>query len=504
MNVSVPKETAAGERRVALVPEVVERLVQNGLQVTVESGAGEGAHHPDAAYEEAGATIGDGFSGDVVAKVAPPSAEEIGRLGAGLRPDRLPRSRSRPPTPSAALADRGVTSFAMEAIPRITRAQSMDALSSQATVSGYRAALIAAQELPRFFPMLTTAAGTIRPAKVLVLGAGVAGLQAIATTRRLGAVVQAFDVRSAVKEQIESLGARFLELDMGLEDAEAAGGYARQLTDEEQQRQRELLAEEIGKMDAVISTAAVPGRRAPLLVTEQAVKNMSPGSVIVDLAAETGGNCELTEAGETVVKEDVTIAGPLNLPATMPDHASSLYARNVQSLLALMVKEGELSLDFEDEVIAGACITRDGQIVHEGAKQAAGVDGLAMDLLTELTILVLAAFVGFEVISKVPNTLHTPLMSATNAIHGIVLLGGLYLIGAADGFLERAPARDRDRVRHDQRGRRLPRDRPHARDVQSRRSATDVPSATLPPGPGLHPVALHRRLRAASSSACGC
>jgi H+-translocating NAD(P) transhydrogenase subunit alpha len=261
----------------------------------------------------------------------------------------------------------------MEAIPRITRAQSMDALSSQATVSGYRAALMAAQELPRFFPMLTTAAGTIRPAKVLVLGAGVAGLQAIATTRRLGAVVQAFDVRSAVKEQIESLGARFLELDMGLEDAEAAGGYARQLTDDEQQRQRELLAEEIGKMDAVISTAAVPGRRAPLLVTEQAVKNMSPGSVIVDLAAETGGNCELTEAGETVVKEGVTIAGPLNLPATMPDHASSLYARNIQSLLATMVEDGELSLDFDDEVIAGACITRDGQIVHEGAKQAAGV-----------------------------------------------------------------------------------------------------------------------------------
>jgi NAD(P) transhydrogenase subunit alpha len=261
----------------------------------------------------------------------------------------------------------------MEAIPRITRAQSMDALSSQATVAGYRATQIAAQELPRFFPMLTTAAGTVRPAKVLVLGAGVAGLQAIATARRLGAVVQAFDVRSAVKEQIESLGARFLELDMGLEDAEAAGGYARQLTDEEQQRQRELLAVEIGKMDAVISTAAVPGRRAPLLVTEQAVKNMSPGSVIVDLAAETGGNCELTEPGETVVKEDVTIVGPLNLASSMPDHASSLYARNIQALLAVMTgEEGELKLDFDDEVIAGACITRDGQIVHEGARQAAG------------------------------------------------------------------------------------------------------------------------------------
>ncbi len=372
MNVSVPKEVASGERRVALVPEVVERLIQNGMQVTIEDGAGAGAHHPNAAYEEAGASIGDGFSGDVIAKVAPPSSGEIGRLERGS----VLVGFLQPLTASdtvRALAERGVTSFAMEAIPRITRAQSMDALSSQATVSGYRAALIAAQELPRFFPMLTTAAGTIRPAKVLVLGAGVAGLQAIATSRRLGAVVHAFDVRSAVKEQIESLGARFLELDMGLEDAEAAGGYARQLTDEEQQRQRELLAEEIGKMDAVISTAAVPGRRAPLLVTEQAVKNMSPGSVIVDLAAETGGNCELTEAGQSVVKEDVTIVGPLNLPATMPDHASSLYARNVQSLLDLMVKEGELTLDFEDEVIAGACITRDGEIVHEGARNAAGV-----------------------------------------------------------------------------------------------------------------------------------
>src|SRR5215213_4551212 len=373
MNVSVPKEVAAGERRVALVPEVVERLVQSGLEVTVESGAGEGAHHPDAAYEQVGARTGDGFSGDVIAKVAPPSADELARLEQGSVLIGFLQPLTAADT-IRALAERGVTSFAMEAIPRITRAQSMDALSSQATVSGYRAALIAAQELPRFFPMLTTAAGTVRPAKVLVLGAGVAGLQAIATTRRLGAVVQAFDVRSAVKEQIESLGARFLELDMGLEDAEAAGGYARQLTDEEQQRQRELLAEEIGKMDAVISTAAVPGRRAPLLVTEQAVKDMSAGSVIVDLAAETGGNCELTEAGRTVVKEDVTIIGPLNLPATMPDHASSLYARNVQSLLDLMVSdEGELTLDFDDEVIAGACITRDGQIVHEGAKSAAGV-----------------------------------------------------------------------------------------------------------------------------------
>jgi H+-translocating NAD(P) transhydrogenase subunit alpha len=372
MIVSVPKESAPGETRVALVPEVADRLVKAGLEVAVEAGAGASAHHPDPEYAAAGAQVGDGWSGEVVAKVAPPSADEIGRLGQGsvligfLQP--LTAGEG-----VRALADAGVTSFAMEAIPRITRAQSMDALSSQATVSGYRAALIAAQELPRFFPMLTTAAGTVRPAKVLVLGAGVAGLQAIATARRLGAVVQAFDVRSAVKEQIESLGARFLELDMGLEDAEAAGGYARQLTEEEQAKQRDLLAIEIGKMDAVISTAAVPGRRAPLLVTEQAVRNMSPGSVIVDLAAETGGNCELTEPGETVVKENVTIAGPLNLPASMPDHASSLYSRNVQSLLELMVKDGELTLDFDDEVLAGACITRDGEIVHEGARAAAGV-----------------------------------------------------------------------------------------------------------------------------------
>src|SRR5215208_3566579 len=370
MNVSVPQEVAAGERRVALVPEVVKRLVQNDLQATIEPGAGAGAHHLDAAYAQAGATTGDGFSGDVVAKVAPPSSEEIGRLRRGSVLIGFLQPLSATETVRA-LADAGVTSFAMEAIPRITRAQSMDALSSQATVTGYRAALIAAQELPRFFPMLTTAAGTVRPAKVLVLGAGVAGLQAIATTRRLGAVVQAFDVRSAVKEQIESLGARFLELDMGLEDAEDAGGYARALTEEEQQKQRELLAEAIGGMDAVISTAAIPGRPAPLLIIEDAVRKMKPGSVVVDIAAETGGNCELTEPGQTVVRHDVKVVGPLGLPSRMPDHASALYSRNVQSLLELMIEEGELKLDFEDEVLAGACITRDGEIVHEGAKKAA-------------------------------------------------------------------------------------------------------------------------------------
>jgi NAD(P) transhydrogenase subunit alpha len=371
MKVSVPKETAAGERRVALVPEVVQRLAKQGAHaVVVESGAGEPTFL-DADYDDAGATTGDGFSGEVVVKVAPPSAEEVGRLQRG----QVLVAHLQPLTNAdgvRALAAAGVTSFAMEAIPRITRAQSMDALSSQATVAGYRAALIAAQELPKFFPMLTTAAGTIRPAKVMVLGAGVAGLQALATARRLGAVTFAFDVRSAVKEQIESLGARFIELDMGLEDMETEGGYARQLTEDEQQKQRELLAEEIGKVDVVISTAAVPGRPAPLLITEQAVKNMVPGSVIVDLAAETGGNCELTEPGQTVVKEGVTIYGETGLPSTMPAHASQLYSKNIQSLLELMAgEEGKLELNFEDEIIAGACITRDGEIVHEGAKQAA-------------------------------------------------------------------------------------------------------------------------------------
>jgi NAD(P) transhydrogenase subunit alpha len=246
----------------------------------------------------------------------------------------------------------------------------MDALSSQANISGYRAALLGAQEMGRFYPMLMTAAGTIRPATVLVLGAGVAGLQAIATARRLGAVVQGFDVRAAVKEQVESLGARFLEFDLG-GDLEGAGGYAKELTPEQQERQQELMAEAIGKVDVVITTALVPGRRAPILVTEEAVKKMKPGSVVVDLAAEAGGNCELTEPGQTVIRYGVKIVGPLNLPSTMAEHASQLYARNIQSLLELMVVDGELKLDFDDEIIAGACVTRGGEIVHEGAKAAA-------------------------------------------------------------------------------------------------------------------------------------
>jgi H+-translocating NAD(P) transhydrogenase subunit alpha len=376
MRIGVPKETAEGERRVALVPEVARKLAgaDNGLQVVVERGAGAGALIPDAQYEEAGAQMVDDpaavFEADVVVKVAPPSSEEIGRL----RSDGVLIGFLQPLTAGEsirAIAQTGATSFAMEAIPRISRAQSMDALSSQANIGGYKSVLIAATEIGRFFPMLMTAAGTIRPATVLVLGAGVAGLQAIATARRLGAVVQGFDVRAAVKEQVESLGAHFLEFDLG-GDLEGAGGYAKELTPEQQARQQELMAEAIGKVDVVITTAAVPGRRAPILVTEEAVQKMKPGSVIIDLAAETGGNCELTEPGQTVVRHDVKILGPLNVPSTMAEHASQLYARNIQSLLELMIGEGgRLSLDFDDEVIAGACITRDGEIVHEAARAAA-------------------------------------------------------------------------------------------------------------------------------------
>jgi len=376
MRIGVPKETAEGERRVALVPEVVRKLAggENGLEVVVERGAGAGALIPDAQYEEAGAQMVDEpgavFEADVVVKVSSPSQDEIAKL----RSDGVLIGFLQPLTAGdsiRAIAQTGATSFAMEAIPRISRAQSMDALSSQANIGGYKSVLIAATEIGRFFPMLMTAAGTIRPATVLVLGAGVAGLQAIATARRLGAVVQGFDVRAAVKEQVESLGAHFLEFDLG-GDLEGAGGYAKELTPEQQARQQELMAEAIGKVDVVITTAAVPGRRAPILVTEEAVEKMKPGSVIVDLAAETGGNCELTEPGQTVVRHDVKILGLLNIPSTMAEHASQLYARNIQSLLELMIgDEGQLSLDFDDEVIAGACITRNGEIVHEAARAAA-------------------------------------------------------------------------------------------------------------------------------------
>jgi H+-translocating NAD(P) transhydrogenase subunit alpha len=355
MRVGVPKETTAGERRVALVPDAIARLP--GITVAVERGAGEAAGFSDAAYAEAGAELVDNaWAGvDGVVKVAAPTEDEVKRLATGqlliafLQPlsDRAGVER---------LAEKGVLGFAMESIPRTTRAQSMDALSSQATVSGYKAVLLAAESLPRFLPMLTTAAGTIAPARALVLGAGVAGLQAIATARRLGAVVSGFDVRPAVREQVQSLGATFL--DLGVVGEETAGGYARELTPEEQQRQQEALAERIPEFDIVITTAAIPGRPAPRLIPASAVEKMRAGSVIVDLAAETGGNCELTRAGEVIDVGGVTIIGTLNLPSTMATHASQLYARNVAALLEHLAPEGELALDWDDEITAGTCVTR--------------------------------------------------------------------------------------------------------------------------------------------------
>jgi H+-translocating NAD(P) transhydrogenase subunit alpha len=354
MRVGVPRETTQGERRVALVPETIGRLAA-GLEAVIEPGAGAAAGFLDDAYREAGATVGDPWDVDVVAKVAAPTAAEAARLRDGqvliafLQPltdiegvERLTRA--------------GVHGFALESVPRITRAQSMDALSSQATVAGYKGALIAADRLPRFFPMLMTAAGTIPPAKVLVLGAGVAGLQAIATARRLGAVVSAFDVRPAVREQVESLGATFL--DLGIEGEETEGGYARELTAEQQVAQQAELQARIPSFDALITTAAIPGRPAPTLVTGEAVRAMRPGSVIVDLAAESGGNCELTRPGEEVVESGVTIVGLANLPSSMPTHASQLLSRNVAALLALIAVDGQLSLDWDDQIIADSCVTR--------------------------------------------------------------------------------------------------------------------------------------------------
>jgi NAD(P) transhydrogenase subunit alpha len=361
VKIGVPKETAEGERRVALVPDAVGRLVANGLDVLIERGAGAAAYFGDDMYAEAGARLVDGVSGeaDLVARVQKPSAEEI----AALRERTVLIGFLQPLTDAETtrrLGERGVTAFAMESIPRITRAQAMDALSSQSTVAGYKGALLAAERLPRFFPMLMTAAGTVTPAKVLVLGAGVAGLQAIATSHRLGAVVSGFDVRPVVREQVESLGASFL--DLGIVGEETEGGYARELTPEEQQRQQEELAKRIPDYDAVITTALVPGRPAPKLIPAAAVAAMRAGSVVVDLAAETGGNCELTEPGREVVQEDVTIVGFTNLPSTMPAHASQLYARNVTALIEHLAPDGELKLDFEDEITRGACVTRSAEI----------------------------------------------------------------------------------------------------------------------------------------------
>jgi H+-translocating NAD(P) transhydrogenase subunit alpha len=361
MKLGVPKETAAGETRVAVVPDTVRRLAETGAEVLLERGAGERAAFPDAAYEPAGARlVDDAYEAEVVCKVQRPSREEIARLREGTTLVALLQPLVDTET-ARALAERGVTAFSLDSIPRVTRAQPMDALSSQSTVAGYKAAILAAEHLGKFFPMLTTAAGTIPPAKVLVLGAGVAGLQAIATARRLGAVVSAFDVRPVVKEQVESLGATFLELDV--EGAEGVGGYAVVLAADQHEREQQLIARHAQESDAVITTALVPGRPAPVLVTEEAVRGMRPGAVIVDLAAEMGGNCEATEPGETVVRDGVTIVGPMNLPATMPVHASQMYSRNLYAFLAPMLVEGELVPDWEDEIVRETCVTRDGQVL---------------------------------------------------------------------------------------------------------------------------------------------
>jgi NAD(P) transhydrogenase subunit alpha len=354
--VGVVAESGADERRVALVPKAVAPLVKSGVAVVVESGAGERALLPDELYTEAGATIGDAWAADIVVKVAPPTGQEVGRLrdGQTLIGFLAPRNAD---NQIDALKTAGVQAFALEAIPRISRAQVMDALSSQANVAGYKAVLLAASESTRFFPMLTTAAGTVKPATVLVLGVGVAGLQALATAKRLGGRTTGYDVRPEVADQVRSVGANWLDLGI---DAAGEGGYARELSEAEREQQQQALEQAITGFDVVITTALVPGRPAPRLVTAAAVEGMKPGSVVVDLAGETGGNCELTEPDQTVVKHDVTIVAPVNLTATMPEHASELYSKNITALLELLITDGALTPDFDDEVVAESCVTRAG------------------------------------------------------------------------------------------------------------------------------------------------
>jgi NAD(P) transhydrogenase subunit alpha len=367
MRVAVPKETAANERRVALVPETVGRLVKGGLDVLVERGAGSGAFCPDDVYAAAGGTVvADRATllgqADVVLKVQGPAPAEVAlcREGAALVALFQPGAD---PALVRQLAARKLTAFSLVLLPRITRAQPMDALSSQATVAGYKAVLLAASASGRFLPMLVTAAGTLPPARVLVLGAGVAGLQAIATARRLGGVVSAFDVRPAVKEQVESLGARFLAMEI-TESAETAGGYAKELSEETHRRELAFIAGHVKDADIVITTAQIPGKRAPILITQEAVSGMKPGSVIVDLAAEAGGNCEVTEPGTEAHRNGVAILGPVNLPATLPLHASQMYAKNVSSFLLHLVKDGRLALDFTDPITRDTCVTHAGEVRH--------------------------------------------------------------------------------------------------------------------------------------------
>ncbi|MDX1388841.1 MAG: Re/Si-specific NAD(P)(+) transhydrogenase subunit alpha [Acidobacteriota bacterium] len=382
MIVGVPKETLPGERRVALVPMSIRALNKSGVEVLVEASAGIAAGFPDSEYADKGAKIAatrdEVFgSADIVTQVRAYGANlDEGKADLSLmRQGQTVIGLFEPLTSTAAareVAERGVTLFAMELIPRITRAQSMDVLSSMATIAGYKAVLLAADHLPKMFPMMMTAAGTIAPAKAFVVGVGVAGLQAIASAKRMGAVVQAYDVRPAVKEQVQSLGAKFVEMELETGDAEDAGGYAKALGDEFYRKQRELMTSVVSENDVVITTAAVPGKKAPVLVTGDMVRGMAPGSVIVDLAAERGGNVELTRPGETVVENGVTILGPLNIPSEIPYHASQMYAKNITTFLAHLVKDGQLQLDTEDEITRDTMVTHDGQVVNERVREAMG------------------------------------------------------------------------------------------------------------------------------------
>ena len=367
MKIGVPKETAPGERRVALVPEALRATSKLGIEVVVEADAGKAAGFEDTAYVEAGATVVDAataLGADLVLKVQPPSDDEIGKLKAGasfisfLKPLDMPEV-------STKLAGQGVNAFSMELMPRITRAQSMDALSSQSTISGYRAVLLAAANLPRIFPMLVTAAGTLQPARVLVVGVGVAGLQALGTAKRLGARTFGYDTRPVVREQVASLGAQFVELDLDTEGSEDSGGYAKAQSEEFYQKQRQLLGEHVSQADVVITTALVPGQKAPLLIEEDAVKAMRPGSVIVDLAAEKGGNVAVTHADQDLEVHGVTVIGHTNLPSEIPAHASQMYAKNLTTFLEHLAPEGEVQFDFADEITTGTLCTYDGQVVNE-------------------------------------------------------------------------------------------------------------------------------------------
>ena len=369
MIVGVPKETMPDERRVALVPDLIPRLSGTGLEIIVEPGAGAAAGFTDDAYREKGARLElDALArADILLKVQPPTAAEAGRLREGVIVIGLLQPYANP-AGIAALAARKATAFALELLPRITRAQPMDALSAMSTVTGYKAVLLAANHLPKFFPLLMTAAGTLTPARVFVIGAGVAGLQAIATARRLGAVVEAYDTRPAVKEQVESLGAKFVVLGLETKDAEDQTGYARAQSEEFYQKQRELMARYVAAADVVIPTALVPGQRAPILITEEMVRGMRPGSVLIDLAAEQGGNCALTEPGRTVVRYGVTLIGPINLPSTVPFHASQMYARTVTNYLVHLLKDGTIHLDLGDELTRGPLVTHQGEILHEAVR----------------------------------------------------------------------------------------------------------------------------------------